>query len=1036
MNPATNMGWGQPQGQGPGSVGPCIPQNSQHQQQQLSVVATVWGGVTSGTQSGPMATQAYSTGGGGHHHHPHSGNNGSYCSTNNVSGSGYNNVMTGNANHMMGQTTGQGMTTKASYGMPSSGIMGPTSMSNYGPMTGTGRGRPAPYPNHQQQQQYMSQKRGGYSSNTMNTPVRNTMNGPTSYGSNMTSGMQNTMNGQMSGYQQQQQHNSYPANTSQFNGQAVQYKSGQQGYSSNPSSVSMGNTMNGPSSYGNNMGNSMGSGMQSTPNGQMTGQYQQHNSYSATPSQFNGQAVQPKSGPGMTTSGGYAMNGPVHSGNTYPSRGVTGGPVGVRGQTHGNYQGNMTGGGGGYNSNNYSSQQQASSFDHQSSSGYTVGNNVASQQQQQQQMQHFPQQQLPQQQPPPQPTQGQQQQGMHGHNMQSHYNNNNGRSFHQHQHSPIPGNPTPPLTPASSIVSYGPDVKPFVPSVAPDVKPHFSPKDDELRLTFPVKDGIILSPFRLEHNLVVSNHVFMLKPSVYQTLMTRPDLELQLKCFHHEDRSTSTNWPQSVQVSVNSTPLVIDRGSQKPLYLKNVCQPDRNIIQITVSACCCSHLFLLHLVHRPTVKSVLQSLLRKRLLMADACIDKIKRHFSSTAFTGNALPGGPTGNDVEQTAVTISLKCPITQQRMNLPARGPECKHIPCFDLESYLALNADRGHWRCPICKNLAIVEGLEVDQYIWGILNNTRDSDVDEVTIDSKANWTVSTPLKPGMKQEMMRMKDCSSTSRRFKATSPNSTSLPTSNSWEVNQGLSPYAPLPPSLPDIQSICPPNGHSSLPHSKTGYHANGYGHNSNNSSSSSAPFDFHSPASDFTPLSHPPSSNESLNPLDPLAAMEKSLSQHEQQMNSSFSSVSSDTSNNRSPGSSRVSSHSMNIKSESPGHSSHPPPTSSSYPSTHVPSSTASHVTPSHGPGTPHVGPKTPQTPAPHTPLTPGTSVAGTSSLASTPSVGVTESSHNVNPNNNQSTSSSNNSLSSDLNDLNFDPAAVIDGEGQGQEALNVSLS
>ena len=64
-----------------------------------------------------------------------------------------------------------------------------------------------------------------------------------------------------------------------------------------------------------------------------------------------------------------------------------------------------------------------------------------------------------------------------------------------------------------------------------------------------MRDGILLPPFRLEHNLAVSNHVFHLKPPVQQALMWRPDLELQLKCFHHEDRAMNTNWPNSVQVS-------------------------------------------------------------------------------------------------------------------------------------------------------------------------------------------------------------------------------------------------------------------------------------------------------------------------------------------------------------------------------------------------------------------------------------------------------------------------------------------------------
>ena len=122
---------------------------------------------------------------------------------------------------------------------------------------------------------------------------------------------------------------------------------------------------------------------------------------------------------------------------------------------------------------------------------------------------------------------------------------------------------------------------------------------------------------------------------------SRSDLELQLKCFHHEDASMAANWPASVAISINSTPVVIhpsnddnqsdtamsyidrshaDINAQKPstssvqknpltsspiedrqtygtdgdtasvhqpLFLKEVCRPGRNTIQITVTACCC-----------------------------------------------------------------------------------------------------------------------------------------------------------------------------------------------------------------------------------------------------------------------------------------------------------------------------------------------------------------------------------------------------------------------------------------------------------------
>lgn len=162
----------------------------------------------------------------------------------------------------------------------------------------------------------------------------------------------------------------------------------------------------------------------------------------------------------------------------------------------------------------------------------------------------------------------------------------------------------------------------------------------------------------------------------------RSDLEVQLKCFHHEDRQMNTNWPASVQVSANATPLVIDRGenksSHRPLYLKRVCQPGRNTIQITVSACCCvsiqhlsysrtnqevamhylysglfrlqSHLFVLQLVHRPTIRHVLQSLLRRNLVPVDHCVAKIKRNFNSSQSITSEKEAS-----IEQTSLKVNI---------------------------------------------------------------------------------------------------------------------------------------------------------------------------------------------------------------------------------------------------------------------------------------------------------------------------------------------------------------------------------------------
>ena len=134
------------------------------------------------------------------------------------------------------------------------------------------------------------------------------------------------------------------------------------------------------------------------------------------------------------------------------------------------------------------------------------------------------------------------------------------------QLSPLPGNPTPPMTPGlcnggsgPSGVILGPQSGYYHQSpVAVDQKPMFAQgqvmmdpsahgavlpsrgvdrlenpaacyEGGEPRLAFVVRDGLILAPFRLEHNLAISNLVFVMRNSVYQQVMSR---SVHLLCAH------------------------------------------------------------------------------------------------------------------------------------------------------------------------------------------------------------------------------------------------------------------------------------------------------------------------------------------------------------------------------------------------------------------------------------------------------------------------------------------------------------------------
>lgn len=209
----------------------------------------------------------------------------------------------------------------------------------------------------------------------------------------------------------------------------------------------------------------------------------------------------------------------------------------------------------------------------------------------------------------------------------------------------------------------------------------------------------------------------------------------------------------------------------------------------------------------------MQSLLKRNLLPLEHSVAKIKRFFaigilvSCNNQNADSSSSGSSANDSNK-YVKISLICPILKSRIRLPARGLECKHVQCFDLEGYLIINSERGTWRCPECNKPVLTESLEIDQYYWAILNTLNKSDIEEVAIDSVANWrafhdniqgnaddntfgianAASDPTynanagyvpTPSIKQETF--------SEDFtKVMSPGSTQLPT---WDNTQAMSPF-------------------------------------------------------------------------------------------------------------------------------------------------------------------------------------------------------------------------------------------------------
>ncbi|PWA14842.1 hypothetical protein CCH79_00020208, partial [Gambusia affinis] len=237
-----------------------------------------------------------------------------------------------------------------------------------------------------------------------------------------------------------------------------------------------------------------------------------------------------------------------------------------------------------------------------------------------------------------------------------------------------------------------------------------------------------------------------------------------------------------------------------------------------------SHLFVLQLVHRPTVRSVLQGLMKKRLLPAEHCVTKIKRNFSSGSIPGTPGLNGEDG--VEQTAIKVSLKCPITFRRIQLPARGHDCRHIQVratANQSSGCAVMSSRAH-PAAVClrsastwsrtcnstvreepgdvRKTALLEGLEVDQYMLGILIYVQNSDYEEITIDPVCSWK-PVPVKPDIH---VKEESDGPVLKRCRTLSPSHMVLPS-----VMEMIASLGPAPSSS---SSMTPSSSSSPMPYS------------------------------------------------------------------------------------------------------------------------------------------------------------------------------------------------------------------------------
>lgn len=99
----------------------------------------------------------------------------------------------------------------------------------------------------------------------------------------------------------------------------------------------------------------------------------------------------------------------------------------------------------------------------------------------------------------------------------------------------------------------------------------------------------------------------------------------------------------------------------------------------------------------------------------------------------DALEVGVAG-DVECMSRGVSFSCPVSLSRMIFPSRGIGCTHVDCFDLRTYLQLNAIGGKWACVVCQKRVLPADIVVDAFLHHALQN---KDATGLTLFHGAPW-----------------------------------------------------------------------------------------------------------------------------------------------------------------------------------------------------------------------------------------------------------------------------------------------------------
>lgn len=216
-----------------------------------------------------------------------------------------------------------------------------------------------------------------------------------------------------------------------------------------------------------------------------------------------------------------------------------------------------------------------------------------------------------------------------------------------------------------------------------------------------------------------------------------------LRCYRHSRtpfqssrRATPHEWPPELQIRITNThtrsllDMVKIRRSEKYKHYKDSyldlsthIQPGQTWFKVSFES------------PRPIQSPFFICAQALHPVSVDQLIETLRARTVSVENSKKFIQESFSRNDMVSFE-KITLKDPQTLSRIEIPARGQECTHWGCFDLNVYLSANRNIRTWLCPRCNRPLPFEMLVIDAYFEEALRMFPDED--EIILNADATLT----------------------------------------------------------------------------------------------------------------------------------------------------------------------------------------------------------------------------------------------------------------------------------------------------------